>query len=263
MLKKLIVIGTTAFMLISCAISPTGRNQLNLIDAAELNDMGNQAFETLKKEKAVDKRRRVNDYVNCVANAVIRVSQSSVKQWNVVVFRDESANAFALPGGKVGVHTGLLKFANNQHQLAAVIGHEIAHVLANHSNERMSQELLLEQGKVLIQALGDAGSPIGSELMGILGLGAEVGILLPYSRAHESEADEVGLYLMAKAGFDPKESITLWQNMSQDEGGQPPEFFSTHPAHETRIARLKQFMGKAMPFYQQAKAQGKQPDCRL
>ncbi|MCK5523917.1 MAG: M48 family metallopeptidase [Thiomargarita sp.] len=261
MLKKLIVIGISLFILVSCATSPLGRTQLNLVSPTQLDKMGNQAFQTLKQKKTIETRRNVNRYVTCIANAVTKVSNSPVKRWEVVVFRDKSANAFALPGGKVGVHTGLLKIAENQHQLAAVIGHEIAHVLANHSNERVSQEMALQQGLALIQVLSNTQTQGGQVLMGALGLGAQVGILLPYSRLHESEADELGLYLMAQAGFDPRESVRLWQNMSRSGGGQAPEFLSTHPSHDTRIVRLKQIMGKAMSLYQQFR--GKKPRCRL
>ncbi|EDN72130.1 Peptidase M48, Ste24p [Beggiatoa sp. SS] len=144
-----------------------------------------------------------------------------------------------------------------------MLGHEIAHVLADHSNERVSQELALQQGFNVAQALGNVQSPGGKQLMGLLGLGAQVGLILPYSRSHESEADEMGLYLMAKAGFDPRESIRLWENMGQGSGEQQPEFFSTHPAHETRINRLNKNMNRAMQFYQKAKASGKNPRCRL
>ncbi|RKZ40266.1 MAG: M48 family peptidase [Gammaproteobacteria bacterium] len=264
MLKKLILISITLLILISCATSPLGRSQLNLISPTELNKMGSQAFQSLKEEKPIETSRSVNRYVSCIANAIIQISNSQVKQWEVLVFRDESANAFALPGGKVGVHTGLLKIAENQHQLAAVIGHEIAHVLANHSNERVSQEFALQQGLAIVQILGDIKTPMGQQLMGLLGIGAQVGILLPYSRVHESEADEMGLYLMAKAGFNPKESVNLWQNMSRGSNGeQPPEFFSTHPSHDTRIARLNQIMDRAMSLYQQASVKRKKPNCRL
>ncbi|OAD22321.1 peptidase, M48 family [Candidatus Thiomargarita nelsonii] len=200
--------------------------------------------------------------MNCIANAILQVSNSP-KQWEIVVFRDDSANAFALPGGKIGVHTGLLKMAKNQHQLAAVIGHEIAHVLARHSNERASQHFLLQTGMVLAQALSNPRSQKAKMWMAVLGVGTQLGILLPYSRIHESEADEMGLYLMAKAGFDPRESVKLWQNMGRANGKQGPEFLSTHPSHNTRITRLRRAMGRAMAFYRQATAKGKNPNCRL
>ena len=263
MLKKSLVTIVTILILISCATSPLGRKQLMLMPDEQLNTMGTEAFQSLKKETKIEGSQKVNQYVTCIADAIIRVSNSPVKQWEVAVFGDDSANAFALPGGKMGVHTGLLKIAENQHQLAAVIGHEIAHVLANHSNERFSQELAVQQGLTLIQELGDVKTPAGQMMMGLLGVGAQVGIILPYSRIHESEADEMGLYLMAKAGFDPRESINLWHNMDKSGDAQPPEFLSTHPSHDTRMARLNQAMNSAMSLYQQAQAEGRAPRCEL
>lgn len=270
MLRKLVVIGITVFILISCATSPLGRKQFKMMPSDQMSTMGAEAFEQIKQQTPAETNKRINNYVNCIATAIVQVSNSPIKQWETLVFRDDTANAFALPGGKIGVHTGLLNVAKTQHQLAAVVGHEVAHVLADHSNERVSQEFALQQSMTLLQALGSPQSPMGQQLMGLLGLGAQMGVILPYSRKHESEADEMGLYLMAKAGFDPRESIRLWQNMSQGEGegesegegGQPPEFLSTHPSHENRIARLNQIMKRAMQFYQQAKASGKNPRCK-
>ena len=262
MLTKIIVTVITVLTLIGCATSPLGRKQLAFMPDDELVQMGSKAFTNLKQETKLETSSQVKRYVNCVTQPIIKVSNSPIK-WEVAVFRDNSANAFALPGGKVGVHTGMLKVAENQHQLAAVIGHEIAHVLADHSNERVSQEFALQQGMALVQALGNVQSESGQMLMGLLGVGAQVGILLPYSRVHESEADEMGLYFMAQAGFDPKESTRLWQNMSKGSGDSaPPEFLSTHPSHDTRIARLNQAMPRAIQLYNQARANGKKPRCR-
>ncbi len=262
MLKKLVIIGATILTLTSCVTSPLGRQQLQLMPADQMDAMGVAAFKQLKQGTPTETNADVNSYVTCVANAVLEVSNTQAQQWEVLVFRDDTANAFALPGGKIGVHTGLLDIAENEHQLAAVIGHEIAHVLANHSNERVSQEFAVQQGMALAQALGNVQSPMAQTLMGLLGVGAQIGVILPYSRTHESEADEMGLYLMAQAGFDPKESVRLWQNMSQGGGEQPSEFFSTHPSHETRINDLNQAMPKAMQLYQQAQANGKNPRCK-
>ncbi|HDN27356.1 MAG TPA: M48 family peptidase [Thioploca sp.] len=261
MLKKLIITGVTVLVLVSCGTSSLGRKQLILMPAEQMDAMGNEAFKQIKQQTPTEASDGVNRYVTCVANAILKVSDSPM-QWEIVIFRDDTANAFALPGGKVGVHTGLLDVAENQHQLAAVVGHEIAHVLENHSNERVSQEFAVQQGLGLAQALGNPQSQTGQMLMGLLGLGVQVGITLPYSREHESEADEKGLYLMAKAGFDPRESVKLWQNMSQSGGEQPLEFFSTHPSHETRMVRLNQAMDRAMKLYQQAQASGKKPHCK-
>lgn len=251
------------FLLIfqGCATSPLGRSQLTLMPEAQLNEMGFQAFDQMKKEKPIEQDQNINRYVHCVADAITREVQG---EWEVVVFKDETPNAFALPSGKIGVHTGLLKIAENQDQLASVIGHEVGHVLAHHSNERVSHQFAVSQGAKLVQALGSPQSGTGQAIMGLLGLGAQYGILLPYSRTHEAEADVLGLDLMAKVGFDPRQSVELWLNMDRaGNGNQPPEFMSTHPSHESRIDGLNSRMPDAMVLYQQAQSSGRTPKCGL
>ena len=221
--------------------------------------MGLQAFDTLKREKAVSNNGAYNQVASCVAQAIIRDLGGN---WEVVVFEDKSPNAFALPGNKIGIHTGMLTLVNSQDQLAAVIGHEVGHVLAKHSNERASQEMAVNQGMSIVQAVAAPQSALGQTAFGLLGVGTQYGILMPYSRVQESEADIIGVDLMAKAGFDPRQSITLWQKMEQaSQGQQPIEFMSTHPAHATRIQSLEQHMPQAMDLWQQAQAMGKQPRC--
>ena len=248
-----------AALLAACATSPTGRTQLVLMPDSQMNQMGLQAFTNIKEKTPVEQGRATNNYVQCVARAITNEVGGS---WEVVVFKDDSANAFALPGSKIGVHTGLLKVAENQHQLATVIGHEVAHVLANHSNERVSQQFAVEQSLGLVSAIASPQTGTGKTLMGMLGVGAQYGILMPFSRVQESEADQYGLNLMARAGFDPRESVNLWINMGKANKGQPPEFLSTHPSHSSRISDLKRQMATAMPLYQQAGAAGKRPACR-
>jgi predicted Zn-dependent protease len=184
-----------------------------------------------------------------------------LRSWEIVVFRDDTPNAFALPGGKIGVNTGLFSVARNQDQLATVLGHEVAHVVAQHSNERVSTAYAAESGLQLAQAIAGAPGAEQSQLLALLGLGAQVGILLPYGREQEREADLIGLDLMADAGFDPRESIALWQNMAQAGGGQPPEFLSTHPSHGTRIQALAQRMPEALARADAARRRGALPAC--
>ena len=242
-----------------CATSPTGRSQLVLMPNSQMEQMGLQAFTNIKGETAVETSRTTNRYVQCVANAITREVGGS---WEIVVFRDDSANAFALPGRKIGVNTGLLKVAENQHQLATVIAHEVAHVLAHHSNERVSQQFAVEQALGLINAIASPQTGTGQTLMGLLGVGAEYGILKPYSRIHESEADMLGLDLMARAGFDPRESVKLWVNMGRANSAQPPEFLSTHPSHRTRISGLNARIPAALKLQSRAHQQGKRPACK-
>jgi predicted Zn-dependent protease len=243
----------------ACTTSPTGRSQLALMPESQLKEMGAQAFRTIQKDTPVERDTVTNRYVQCVATAITRETGG---RWEVLVFRDEAANAFALPGNRIGVYTGLLKVAENQHQLATVIGHEVAHVLAHHANERVSQQFAVEQGLTLINAVANPQSGTGRTVMGLLGVGAQYGILMPYSRVQESEADIYGLDLMARAGFDPRESVQLWRNMAKAGGGQPPEFLSTHPSHGTRINGLNGHMPAALRLQARANQSGKRPDCR-
>lgn len=260
MLKIKFPVLITSCLLSACATSPTGRSQLIFMSDAQINQMGLQAFDTIKKEKPVSHNNQYNQTANCISQAIIKELGGN---WEVVVFKDKSPNAFALPGNKIGIHTGMIKLVDNQDQLAAVIGHEVGHVLAKHSNERASQEMAVNSGMALIQAVAAPQSALGQTAFGLLGVGAEYGILMPYSREQETEADMIGVDLMAKAGFDPRQSVTLWQKMEQaSQGQQPIEFMSTHPAHATRIQGLEQHMPQAMGLYQQAQAMGKQPSCK-
>jgi predicted Zn-dependent protease len=259
MLRHAITTLAVLILLSGCASSPTGRTQLALMPDSQMNDMGLQAFANIKKEKLIEPGRSANSYVQCVAQAIVREVGGN---WEVVIFKDENANAFALPGGKIGVNTGLLKVAENQDQLATVISHEVMHVLSNHANERVSQKFAVEQGLGLINAAANPQTGTGKTLMGLLGVGAQYGVLLPYNRIQESEADLLGLDLMARAGFDPRESIKFWINMGRSGGGQPPQFLSTHPSHASRISDLQKHMPNALRLQAQARQFGKRPVCR-
>jgi predicted Zn-dependent protease len=178
-------------------------------------------------------------------------------KWEVAVIKDDGTkNAFALPGGKIAVYTGIFPVADNESGLAAIMGHEVVHALARHGSERMSQGVLAQIGLVGASiAMGTQGfSPVTSQAaMTALGVGTQVGVLLPFSRAHESEADYIGLLLAADAGYDPQEAVRVWQRMQQSaDGKQPQEFLSTHPGHETRIKRLTEKMPEALALYNQA-----------
>ena len=254
-----------SFLLISiilsaCATAPSGRTQFAFMSDQEMESMGFQTFADLKKQKPISKNHNHTQFVQCIADAITREVGGN---WEVVVFSDQSLNAFALPGRKIGVHTGLINLVDNQDQLAAVIGHEIAHVLNRHSNERMSQKVGAELGISLVQAVAAPQSAAGQTAVSLLGVGTQYGIIMPFSRLHESEADIEGLKLMAKAGFNPAESITLWQKMSQaSQGNQPAEFLSTHPSHDTRISELQESMPEALKLLRQAKKMHKIPNCQ-
>lgn len=260
-----LLMALACFSLLSCATSPEGRNQLKLIPDEQMDAMGAQSFEQIKQQSPITKDQNVQQYVLCIANKIIpQVAQNpDPKQWEIQVFEDDQANAFALPGYKIGVYTGLLKYAKNQDQLAAIMGHEVAHVIAKHGNERVSNQMATEAGmSIATVILGGTQNENSGLILAGLGLGAQYGIILPFSRSHESEADLIGLDLMAKAGFDPAQSVPLWQNMSQA-GAAPPEFMSTHPSNDTRIKQLQERIPNANIAYQAAVKQGRRADCKL
>ncbi|KAF7774013.1 hypothetical protein PCIT_a0387 [Pseudoalteromonas citrea] len=265
-MKKIISILAIALLMSGCKTSPTGRTQIALYSDQKMNEMGSASFEQMKKEQAIETDPTMNAYVKCIATHLIAELPSNYanQEWEVVVFKEPSANAFALPGGKIGVHTGLLNVAKDQNQLAAVMGHEVGHVIAEHSNERVSQNSLLQFGlQASNTALQMGNIEYRNAIMQGLGLGAQYGVALPFGRTHESEADVIGLDLMAKAGFEPEGSVALWKNMEAASSGErPPEFMSTHPAPQSRIANLTSKMDEASKLKRVAWQSGKKPQCK-
>lgn len=250
----------------ACSTTMTGRRQLTLIDDAKMDALGIAAFSSLKQQGKLSQDPAVNEYVVCVTRAILKVVPAEYGpddgRWEVLVFEDSTPNAFALPGGKIGVHTGMLDVATTPGQLAAVLGHEVGHVLLRHGNERMSQSILADTAMNTASVAAGATAPQYQDLIvGGLGVGAQFGVLLPFSRKHENEADQVGQIFMAQAGFYPAEAITLWQTMAQMGGEGPAQWQSTHPSDETRIDRLHANLPRAMKEYQTARAAGKDPRC--
>lgn len=201
--------------------------------------------------------KRVTERIIEAAKKSKYAEEAKEFQWEESVIKDDrTQNAFALPGGKIAVYTGIFPIAQNESGLAAIIGHEVVHALARHGSERMSQGLLAQLGLVgaSIAMQSEGFSPVTSQAaMSALGVGTQVGVLLPFSRAHESEADYIGLLLAADAGYDPREAVHVWERMQQSSGNnQPPEFLSTHPGHETRIKRLTEHLPEAFALYDQA-----------
>ncbi|MGH8468701.1 MAG: M48 family metallopeptidase [Gammaproteobacteria bacterium] len=246
-------IAVTVFALIAvaCATSPTGRSQLRLVSDAQIAQMGATAFAALEQKTPRASNAKISRYVGCVARAITRTVAPG-QRWEVRVFENKEVNAFALPGGKIGVYTGLLKVTENQDQLAAVIGHEVAHVIAGHSAARVSNDLAANLGASVL------GSTTGIDPQ-LIGVGANLLLLLPYSRGDESEADVLGLQYMAQAGFDPREAPKLWVNMSRQGGPAPPQILSSHPSNDTRIRDLESRLPQALPLYEQAR--GREPKC--
>lgn len=235
---------------------------LPLASESEIDAQGDKEFQKIRAKTPASTDARKRAYVTCVANAVIRELEPPYRDmdWEIEVFDSDQINAFALPGGHVGIFTGIFKVAENQDQLATVIGHEVAHVLAGHSNERASTQLATQGAMEALSVLSGPASPGKSRVLAVLGVGAQVGVILPFSRAQESEADVMGLDLMASAGFDPRQGPALWENMSKL-GGAPPELLSTHPSSATRIAALRERVRISLPIFEKARATGKKPSC--
>lgn len=252
--SSLAALGIASVLVAACGTVPiTGRTQLQLIGERQEMQLGLTAFrDTLKKEK-ISADPRLNDMVQRVGRRIADATGKTDYQWEFrVVDNDKMVNAFCLPGGKVAVYTGILPVTRDDAGLAAVIGHEVAHAIARHGGERMSQQLAVE-GVVAATAVAVAErDPNKANLYaGLLGAGATVGVLLPYSRLQESEADRLGLIFMAKAGYDPRTAIEFWRRMAQSAKGKskPPEFLSTHPADETRIRGIEKWMPEALSYY--------------
>ena len=265
-LKVLISFVVAALVVAACSTSPTGRTQAIWKSDAEMEAQARSAFNQMRNSLPLSTDRAKIEFVQCVAEAVVWELNPpySEIEWELAVFEDESVNAFAMPGGKIGVFTGILEVTENEHQLAAVIGHEIAHVTARHSNERASRASLTNIGIDAIAIVLGGGYTGGTyTAQQALQAGSQLGITLPHTRSQESEADVVGLEYMAKAGFDPRQAVNLWQNMAKAAGGsRPPELISTHPASETRIENLVNEWQTTLPIYNQALADGKEPSCK-
>lgn len=227
-----------------CETNPeTGRSQLLLVSDGQLAQLSSQAWkETLEKEK-ISTNSRYNNQLNRVGRKIANASGRGSQNWEFKVFDNDEKNAFVLPGGKVGFYSGLMDLAESDDQLATVLGHEVAHITARHSAERVSQNIAAQGGVMLGQiALGQSEmSPRRKQqIFGALGLGLQFGILLPFSRKHELEADLLGVDYMYRAGYDTRQSVSFWQKMAAaNSGPRPPEFMSTHPGPDTRIRRLR------------------------
>jgi predicted Zn-dependent protease len=246
--------------LVGCTAAPyTRRSQLILVSPDEEAELGARAFNEVLSKSRVDARPAVSKPVEEVGRRIARAANRPDYRWRFVVIDDpKQVNAFALPGGKVAVYTGLFPVAENTNGLAVVLGHEIAHALARHGAERMSQGVVAQAGQSLLGAvLGNR--PGTNAILAAYGVGAQVGVLLPYSRTQESEADHIGLLLMAQAGYDPRGALAFWQRMERAGGANPPEFLSTHPSHGSREQQIEAWLPEAMRYYQAAARAAEEP----
>ena len=254
------------FLMLACADVPiTHRSGLHLVPDTELVAMSFQQYQAVlgKSQLSPDARqtamlRQVGVRIANAAEAFLKESgdQGAIANyhWEFNLIQDDkTVNAWVMPGGKAAVYTGILKYTRDETGLAVVLGHEVGHALADHGNERLSQSLLTQLGGMaLAVAVQSHPQQTQALFMQAFGVGTSVGFLLPYSRLHEREADRIGLTLMARAGYDPREAIPFWQRMQAQEKAQPPEFLSTHPASETRIRGIQAYLAEALPYYQKS-----------
>jgi predicted Zn-dependent protease len=225
----------------ACAYNPQlGRNQLLLVDDSALAQAGQQAWNAALSQGRISRDPVANARVRQVASRVIEAAGMADRPWEYVVFQNDDVNAFVVPGGRIGVTTGLLRLVQNDDQLAAVIGHEVAHSVANHAEERYSQTAATQLVLAGAQGVLGGSSPEIARAIGSFGgAGAQVGILLPFSRRHELEADRLGVEYVARAGYRPAEALELWRLMANARNRNSPEFLSTHPSDATRLAALE------------------------
>jgi predicted Zn-dependent protease len=259
MMKQLACLGGLLAMLTSVGCSEvagTGRKQLMLVSEAQETRLGVQAYQEVLAKEQVSRDARMTAIVRRVGQRIAAVADRPDFDWEFNLIESEQANAFCLPGGKIAIYTGILPVMQNEAGLAAVMGHEVAHAIARHGAERMSQHMGVSLvTEVASRGLNGATATTRQGALAALGVATNVGVLLPYSRTHELEADRLGLEYMAEAGYDPREAVRLWQRMKAASQGKPPEFLSTHPAEDTRITQLQSFMEDALDEYEDADQQ--------
>ena len=266
-MKNIVANLCLVLLLVSCRTVPlTNRSQLAFIPDSQLNAMSFDSYKSVLNESKLSSNAQQTEMVKTVGKKIQKAVEEylaknnlSVKvkgyQWEFNLVEDKAVNAFCMPGGKVVFYTGIMPICKDETGVAVVMGHEVAHAIANHGNERMSQGLLQQLGGMTLSvALSSKPQETQNLFNGLYGVGSQVAVLLPYSRLQESEADELGLIFMAMAGYNPQEAPRFWERMSgDDKGAAPPEFMSTHPSHQTRISNLNKWMPKAMTYYNQGK----------
>jgi predicted Zn-dependent protease len=259
--KSLAAFILLAFFIYACSTVPlTGRKQLAMLPESELMAMSLTAYGDFLKQSRISVDNAESRMVKEVAGKISKAAEQYLIQnglesrvadfqWEIHLIEDEAPNAWAMPGGKMVVYTGILPYTKTPEGLAVVIGHEIAHAVARHGNERMSQGLLIQTGGLALSlALSEKPQATQQLFMAAYGVGSTVGISLPFSRTHEYEADHLGLIFMAMAGYDPNAAVDFWERMPKG-GARPPEYLSTHPSDQNRIANIQKLLPQAMKYY--------------
>jgi predicted Zn-dependent protease len=244
---------TSATLLAGCSQQQLQRGGEALaISDQQATQLGDETWQRIRSERPASTNQEWQTRLEQVAQRVIAANGLGDRNWDVVVLQGDEVNAFALPGGHIAFYEGMMKTAQSDAQLAAVMGHEIGHVTERHSAERVGLAQTAQLGVQAVSAALQAGNVgYANQIAALLGAGAQYGVVMPYSRGQESEADDVGLIYMARAGYDPREAVRFWELMAAQGGGTPPEFLSTHPAPQSRIAALQAAMPKAMEVYRQ------------
>ena len=252
---KIIATVILALLFIGCTKAPiTGRSQFIMVSPQQEMALGIKSAQEVLKTEKISTNPQQNAMVKRVGERIASVTGKNYAWEFFVIDKDDEPNAFCLPGGKVFVYSGIFKYASNDDELAAVMGHEIGHALARHGAERMSRGQLTQiTGQVLQSVMQGRGNPQNTAtVMQAFGIGSQLGIMLPHSRTQEYEADNIGLVLMAKAGYNPQSALNFWKKFSQS-GETPPEYLSTHPAPQNRIEQIEALLPKVMPIYQASK----------
>ncbi len=261
---QLLAIASLTLLLIACGTVPiTGRKQMNLFPESEMIATSLTQYDTFLKQSKLSTNASQTAMVKRVGQKIAKATEKFLREnnmadrianfnWEFNLVEDNTPNAWCMPGGKVVVYTGILPFTQDEDGLAVVMGHEIAHAIARHGNERMSQQMGLQAvGTGLALALSQKPAQTQKLWMQAFGVAATTGVMLPFSRSHETEADKMGLIFMAMAGYNPSTAIDFWQRMAQSGGQKPPEFLSTHPSDATRVKDLRVYLPKAMKYYKQ------------
>ncbi len=249
-------------LIVACSTVPiSGRKQLNLLPESQLLSMSLTQYDQFLSENKLSENQEQTAMVKRVGNNIASAVEKYFNEhgmsgrvknfeWEFNLIEDDTPNAWCMPGGKVVIYTGILPITEDETGLAVVMGHEIAHAVGRHGNERMSQEMTVQLGGAALSvALNEKPEQTRNIFMAAYGLGSQIGYTLPFSRTHETEADQLGLVFMAMAGYDPGEAVAFWKRMSEIGGQKPPEFLSTHPSDETRVENLREFLPEAMKYY--------------
>ena len=251
MLEKMFLAVFLAALFIACqSVQQTGRSQFIVVSESQERQLGDQAYRDILQKSRLSTRSDWQAQLRRVGQRIAVVAGRPEYKWEFNVIQGKDINAFALPGGKFAFWEGIMPIAQDDNGVAVIMAHEVAHALARHGAERMSQEVGAQAiGQILALGVGKVSPGLQEDFLKVYGLGASIGVLLPWGRAQESEADRIGLILMAKAGYDPTSAIAFWERMSKVSGDKPPEFLSTHPGDQTRIAQIKAWLPEARSYY--------------